>query len=545
MRPARLLAAVAVVALLAASFIPPSALVRVGERLTGRGGLEVVTVEALGELPWLLRALAALAAAWLVLHPALAAPAGERDRPRAFAPILALAALGTILALLVRALVLREGLISGDEWNNEFTALLFAGGRLWDTPPPHPDFFRFTYFVTQPDRTFSIFPPLWPAVLALGHLLGIGAAINALVAGAAALLVGAWNRGRGAALAATAGLVLSPMFVFTAASSFAGPTVLACLMGTLLCLRRALEAPPARATSWMAAAGVLWGLCFAAHYPTAIGAGLPPLVAAAWWIARAGGGARPAFAALATAAVPLAALGAYHHALHGGAPWVLPASLYEASMIRGAGLDPGTLLRGAAYTALHAVRLLGWTLPLLPFLALLAPRGDKAPAGNRLLVLSIAGLVAFYVFYPSAGGPQYGPRYWFGLLGPLAVLAGQGALRLLATPRGRAYAALLLAGAMALLGVRARLEQARAARENAPFRLAEGARLDHAIVFMKNVNRADHARNAPGWSGPVLFVPDLGDRNAEMRALAPGRAVWLYRRTPDGPELRPEVVVPP
>ena len=62
---------------------------------------------------------------------------------------------------------------------------------------------------------------------------------------------------------------------------------------------------------------------------------------------------------------------------------------------------------------------------------------------------------------------------------------------------------------------------------------------------MRNVNKADHARNPPGWGAPVLFVPDLGERNAELRALFPERRTYLYSRTPAGPELRPEVLVPP
>jgi hypothetical protein len=289
----------------------------------------------------------------------------------------------------------------------------------------------------------------------------------------------------------------------------------------------------------MAGAGLAWGLLFAAHYPTAVGAGLPPLVVTAWAIARHRDGARSLvapFFALVFAAVPLALLGAYHHALHGGAPWVLPASFYEESMIR-LRFDPGVLLRGAAYTALHLVRLLGWTFALLPLLAFFAPRPFGFP--NRLLWLSIAGLVVLYGFYPSAGGPQYGPRYYFGLLGPLAILAGQAWPRFAATARGRAFLAVLVAGSLVLFGVRTRLEFVRAAEVNAPFRLAAENRLHDAIVFMRNVNRADHSRNPPGWSSSVLFVPDLGERNAEMRALYPERSVFVYRRGPRGPELVP------
>ena len=526
--------AVVAVTLLLASFIPPEVLVRSGYRLLRRGALEAVTVETLAEIPWLLRGLAFLAAAWLWLGPTVeeggqATVASRRSR---HVVVGAVVLAGMAIAALVRLLVLREGLISGDEWNNEFIALLMSQGRIWSAPPPHEDFFRFAYFITLPDRTVSIFPPLWPALLALGHLLGLGAWINIPVAGAAAYLAAVWNESRGAAVASAVVLALSPMYVFTAASSFASPTVLLALMGMLWCLRRVADNGPAWKVR-LVGGGLLWGLCFAAHYPTALGAGLPPLVYTVWRAAK-GRPASTVFFVLLGAALPLAALGMYHRALHGGPPWVPPVSLYPESMIR-PGIEPAALLKGLAYTALHTVRLLGWTFPLLPLLALLAPRQEM----DRLLWLSVLGLITFYALYPSAGGPQFGPRYYFGLLGPLAILGGRTLAHLTLAPRGRAFAGVLVSVALITFGVRVPREERRAARENAPFRLAAEAGVSNAIVFMQNVNQADHARNPPGWRAPVLFVPDLSGRRGELTELYPTRRLYLYRVGPNGPQIEP------
>jgi hypothetical protein len=227
----------------------------------------------------------------------------------------------------------------------------------------------------------------------------------------------------------------------------------------------------------------------------------------------------------------LVALGVYHHAVHHGVPWLFPAALYEHSLLD---LRPsiGMLARGAAYTALHGLRLLAWTFPLLPFLAWM---GARRPApGNVLLLGSIAGLIAFYFLYPSAGGPQYGPRYYFGLLGPLAILGARG---LGATPRS--FRVLLFACAVALFAVRVPLEAARAARVNAPFRLAAAARLDHAIVFLNNVNRSDSGRNLPGWNGPILFVQDQGRRDSTLLARYPDRAAYRFFRISGEARLEP------
>jgi hypothetical protein len=520
------------VVLLALSFLPGDALVDFGERVMRRGALEAVTVEALHEVPWILRALAALVLALAWIRP----ESGTGTAAPAAAAGIAVV-IGVAATLAVRAFVLRSGMISGDEWNNEFTARLIEQGRAWATPPPHPDFFRFAYFVTLPDRTFSIFPPLWPAILAFGHAVGIGGAVNALVAGAAAALVAAWNRSSDAALATALVLVLSPMFLFTGASWFASPTVLLATIGELWCLRRALE-PEARTGAWLAAAGCAWGLLFTAHYPTAVGAGGPPLLYALWRLVTDRRSLAPVAAAVVGAAVPLAALGAYHHAVHGGPPWLLPAFLYGESILLAEGFDARTLVKGAAYTALHAARLLAWTFPLAVILALVPQRG-RAVRDDALLWLALVGLVALYALYPSAGGPQYGPRYYFALLAPIAILAGRRLARLAGTRSGRAFASVLVASALVLLAVRARTESERAARENAPFRLAEQARLSNAIVFMRNVNKADHARNPPGWYAPVLYVPDLEGREAELLALYPRRTPYLYRRGDGGPEIVP------
>jgi hypothetical protein len=261
---------------------------------------------------------------------------------------------------------------------------------------------------------------------------------------------------------------------------------------------------------------------------------VPPLLYGIWR-SRAGGRWRAGLMAFLAAGVPLAALGWYHHRLHGGPPWLFPVALYGESMLR-PGLTPSVLAQGCAYTALHMLRLFGWTLPLLPALAWLG-RGERNPR-NLLLWLSISGLVTIYFFYPSAGGPQLGPRYYFGLLGPLAILAGVTIERLWQSRRGRAFFVALLAASLGVYALRAIREHERSARFNAPFRLAADAELENAVVFMRNVSRGDGARNPPGWRSPVLFVPDLGVRNHRLLALYPGRGVYGYSWSSEGPRLQ-------
>jgi hypothetical protein len=410
-------------------------------------------------------------------------------------------------------------------------------------PPPDPEAFRFTYFVTVGDHYFSIFPPLWPAILAAGIRLGIAAWINLLLALVGIVLAARWDRDRGPWILWL--LVLSPMFVFTAGSYFASVAVFVLVMAQLWALRRWIEAAEggrASALGWALASGLVWGAGFAAHYPTAVGAGIPPLLYAVWRLRRRPNTIVASLAVVFGSALWLVALGAYHHALHGGPPWLVPALLYEHALLR---IEPsiGLLARGVAYTALHALRLVAWTFPLLPLLALAGVR--KRLPGDALLVWAMVGLVALYFFYPSAGGPQYGPRYYFGLLGPIAILAARAVVGLGLTRSGRAFRVVLIVAAIALLVVRLPIEERRSASVNAPFRLAAASRLENAIVFMRNVNRSDTGRNLPGWNGSVLFVQDLGARDSTLVARYPGRGTWMYSRPGGRPRLdRLETPVP-
>lgn len=514
------------VLLLTLSFIPTESWIALGLAVTHRGALEAVTREALEELPWVLRALAALGFIWLATLHLNVRPV---DAPRGGAPrwVLPLVALA-VATTFVRVCVLHDGMISGDEWNNYFTAALFAQGHVVATPPPDPEAFRFTYFVTAGNHYFSIFPPLWPAILAAGIRLGIAPWVNLLLALAGVVLAARWDKGRRPWILWL--LVLSPMFVLTAGSYFASVAVFVLVLAQLWALRRWIEAAEggrASAPSWALASGLLWGAGFAAHYPTAVGAGIPPLLYALWRVGRRPHAFWAGFAMAFGGALWLGMLGGYHHTLHGGPPWLLPALLYEHALLR---IQPsiGLLARGVAYTALHALRLVAWTFPLLPLLALAGVR--KRRPGDALFLWAIVGLVALYFFYPSAGGPQYGPRYYFGLLGPLAILAARTLEEFGHTRGGRAFRTVLIVAAVALFVARVPIEERRSASVNAPFRLARAAHLDQAIVFMRNVNRSDTGRNLPGWNGPVLFVQDVGARDSALVTRYPGRTTWLFSR---------------
>jgi hypothetical protein len=59
-----------------------------------------------------------------------------------------------------------------DESTYMFQARMLAAGHLYAPAPPHHEFFQFRFCLQQWGRWFGIFPPGWPAVLAVGVWLG-------------------------------------------------------------------------------------------------------------------------------------------------------------------------------------------------------------------------------------------------------------------------------------------------------------------------------------------------------------------------------------
>ena len=61
-----------------------------------------------------------------------------------------------------------------------FQARMFANGMLFATPPPEPEFFHYTQTIIS-DKWYAVYPPGYPAILALGVLFGISWLVNPLL----------------------------------------------------------------------------------------------------------------------------------------------------------------------------------------------------------------------------------------------------------------------------------------------------------------------------------------------------------------------------
>jgi hypothetical protein len=504
------------------------------------------------------------------------------------API-AFALLGVLAARAVAHFALDDVPHVMDEIAYSLQARTFASGHL--TAPLHLPRAAFAmWFVDDRVRTFSIFPPGWPALLALGSLTGLTGWINPLLHGVTTLLVARAARALGGARPGVAATLagafygLSPQAVLLAASL---------MSHTLVALTAAVVLV---AGLRIARAGSSLGACAALGTALGVAAATRPLCAVAIGVTAAlfvgialrRRTLRPAHLAalLAPALALVALLGAYHAHLTGdplrfpqnayfdghAAPAEMPNLRYQPGCNR-LGFGPGhgcETLPGGMHTVANGMRNIGYNLTawlwlagggplafLLALVALAERRGRAATLERWATCAVIPAVILLYGLYWYAG-TCYGARFYHAALPALLVLAALGLERI---ARRRRLAALATGAVLALFFAWNTLFGMTAAAEishgywgnDARFaRLADSWKEPPALVLVAFTGEPLAARhdlttflrrpvwvnniralgalavNRPGLSGPVVFARYHPGLMPELRLRFPGRQPWLY-----------------
>ncbi|MDZ4765701.1 MAG: glycosyltransferase family 39 protein [Chloroflexota bacterium] len=174
-----------------------------------------------------------------------------------------------------------------DEVAYLFQARTYAGGHLViDTPEPEDAYWQ-PFVVDYNGRRFGKYTPGFPALLALGVLVGQTWIVNALFGAAGVALV--YRLGRDAfdadtGLIAAALVAFSPMALLLNATLMGHTAALCCTVLFMWCMLK-IERASARhryATAWAVAAGIALGILLATRALTAIAVALPFAV----WSAR-------------------------------------------------------------------------------------------------------------------------------------------------------------------------------------------------------------------------------------------------------------------
>ena len=353
-------------------------------------------------------------------------------------------------------------------------ARILASGALSVPAPPVPEAFTFYLLHVDGDRLYSVMPPGWPMLLAVGTRMRVPWLVNPLLGGINILLTFALLRqlyDRRTARLVVAMLAVSPWFVFMAMNFMNHTATLTCALAAALGVLRATRG---RAL-WTLAAGTLAGV-------TSIIRPLDGLILAAFlggwtlWLVVRRQLRLPAIAWLSIGTVGGAALVLPYNAALTGTPTSMPVNSYMANYFgrgsnaygfgpdRGFGWavdpNPGHSVEDAVINMnLNAfstnVELFGWSTGslLLVALALFLRRMD---ARDYAMVPACALVIAAYFPYYYAGGPDFGARYWYLLIIPCTVLAARGLMFIEATfaspwLRGRAMLAAAILASFAVV----------------------------------------------------------------------------------------------
>jgi Dolichyl-phosphate-mannose-protein mannosyltransferase len=464
-----------------------------------------------------------------------------------FSVAVALLVLG--LAMLIRVTVLRETAMTDDENVYHFQAQLLASGRLYAESAPEPvrAFFN-NQFIINNGRRFGSYFVGHSALLALASWLGIMEWVGPIAAALTALLaIGIARRVFEDAVATVTGmlLVVSPFFIFVSATHLSQPTSTVFLtLFTYSAIR--IETSPDARRWWIVAALALVASVFI-RPQTGVFLSLPFGLRVLYLLAR--GRLRPSWLSplLSLCILGCGAVGflAVNHALTGS----IFRTGYQAYMAQGI---PWLFPFGPTHTVREISQnlsqlnfwLLGWPVSLA-----FVPLFRRSAQAWTLAAIPVVSLVWYGVMaVPTVAA--VGPVYYAETIVPLVILTASGIERAVAFARHhlgdawptRALIVAPVAGILACLLAFVPFEvislRLMADIARAPYDLAEEQRLDHAVVFVRDLPALQQApgawvyyhRNAsPDLSDPVLFVRDLGpERNLLLMTYLPDRTpYWM------------------
>ncbi len=452
-----------------------------------------------------------------------------------------------------------------DEIVYELQARYLGAGQLAMPAPPAANAFDVDLMYVDETRWFSMAPPGWPALLAVGAIVGVAWLVNPVLAALAVLLTHAFLREvypPRAARAATVLLALSPWFLYL------GMSLMAHIASLVFALIAALGVAQAR-RSGSAWPTLLGGVAIGVVSLIRPLEGLAIALLLGFWSLGARGRwfrLTPSVTLVVGTVLSAVLVRPYNAALTGSAsrfPFVLYSDKYYSpgandlgfGANRGLGwgtLDPfpGHGLRDVIVNSvLNSVtintELFGWITGSFVAVALLFAARRRLSRADWWMIAVLLVIVGLHSLYWFSGGPDFAGRYWFFAIVPLCALTVSGVRALAhdAATRARVslgVAALSVTALLTFMPWRAvdkywhfrRMEPGMA-------RLANANKMDGALVLVRGPRH-------PDYHGAAIFNPlDLRgertvfawDRNRAVRAEAvsayPRRPVWIV----DGPTV--------
>lgn len=327
-----------------------------------------------------------------------------------------------------------------DEVAYLYHSRLLAQGSLTMPAPPVPEAFDFYLMAVNGDRWYPSPPPGWPAILAVGTVVGLPWLVNPLLAGINVLLcyiLLSEIYDRRTARMASLLLCVSPWHVFMAMNFMTHTLALTCALVAAVAVLRARKTDKA-----------LWG--WVSGCAIGVAGLIRPLdglllgALMGLWVIGVGGRRLKvsAIAAFVLGAIMTGAVVLQYNRMLTGQATVFPLNAYLDKHFgpgrndlgfgpnRGLGwsLQPftghsplGALVNANLNIFSLNTELLGWSTGSLILAAFLIFCGKKHRS-DYLMAGVIAGVFGVYFFYWYSGGPDFGARYWYLMLVPCVAL---------------------------------------------------------------------------------------------------------------------------
>lgn len=452
-----------------------------------------------------------------------------------------------------------------DEVSYVFQAKYLSTGRLSLPPPPDEQALFLPFLISDHGKWYGTPPIGWPALLALGYFVGVPWVVNPVLGGLAVLLAHALARnlyGNHVADATALLLAFSPWHLFLSASLMPHSASLVLALVAFVGVERARRQP---SVWWAGATGLAVGALLHVRPLEAV---VVAAVAGIWWLSAGLRQIRPAaLASCIAAGILMTALFLAYNRHMTGDPLLLPLNTYTdlheypGANRYGFGEDVGNFgWRGLDALPGHGAfdvfmntnqnlylvqfELFGWAAGSLLFVALLLLWGRWRR--DALLWMWCAAVWVAMSGYWFSGGPDFGARYWYLMVVPLAVLTVRGAEDFAEKSRSAGWEAgqrvwafvaiATLTGALNLLVWRSldKYSNYRGMRPDVQ-RLAKENNFGRSLVLIRGRVFPDYSAAAafnppllePSAEGPI-FARDLGPDSVErLRAYFKDRNVWI------------------
>lgn len=512
--------------------------------------------------------------------------------------------------------ILHSFLSSADEHSCYFLAECLRKGKLYIEIPPLADFFKVVHVGMRDGKWYSVYPPGWPLIWAVGLQFNVVDWLNPAMSSLAIFfffLSGRRLFGRGSrlgqesrtpaeaapkrgALVSVFGLlvcVLSPFFMFTAASYFSHATCLLCISIFLYTFLRWREDYVAGKDPvlWASLCAFAFGYGLMTRYLTMIAVGGPFLLYhyLPIFLDWKGPGSPPHSCRTQKAGclfplwlrwLPFS----FKRPKLRKSDWIafgvitifMASILWHNYLVTGKAFRPPVKhnqswerlgFKKGHYTPVDALfflfgrvfYLMDWFAPAIVAVYLLLLFNTRClkvsltPGvdGVKFLFRLVPVFVAFaYFFYYSWGGNQWGPRYLWETMPFLCITAADwiicrwqaGSLR------ARKFLLALVVMSFVTSGMifarQAEYVEESSRQRRALYDLADATIKEPAIVFIHGhlgnrliIAEEDAVRNSPFLDGRILYAHDLGDKNPQLMAYYPDRE--YYRGTYDQFKKKP------